>query len=179
MKKKGPSHIFPVFGSIRSLFILVFCTACASFDSYLETALNFSDVHQTELQAAQVALQEFTDSNECFMWITSTDSLGENYNYNNGYTKKYGGLYFISPEGYPDETYQNLYAFVSPLFSDDLHSIEASKDMIRFTVLLTSNIGTDSSLVWTNGEKAPTGTYPTVQRQRQLDAHWYAITASD
>ena len=95
------------------------------------------------------------------------------------YTKKYGGLYFISPEGYPDETYQNLYAFVSPLFSDDLHSIEASKDMIRFTVLLTSNIGTDSSLVWTNGEKAPTGTYPTVQRQRQLDAHWYAITASD
>ena len=120
-----------------------------------------------------------TDSNECFMWITSTDSLGENYNYNNGYTKKYGGLYFISPEGYPDETYQNLYAFVSPLFSDDLHSIEASKDMIRFTVLLTSNIGTDSSLVWTNGEKAPTGTYPTVQRQRQLDAHWYAITASD
>ena len=126
-----------------------------------------------------MALQEFTASNECFMWITSTDSLGENYNYNNGYTKKYGGLYFISPEGYPDETYQNLYAFVSPLFSDDLHSIEASKDMIRFTVLLTSNIGTDSSLVWTNGEKAPTGIYPTVQRQRQLDAHWYAITASD
>lgn len=93
--------------------------------------------------------------------------------------KKYGGLYFISSEEYRDETYQNLYAFVSPLFSDDLHSIEASKDMIRFTVLLTSNIGTDSSLVWTNGEKAPTGTYPTVQRQRQLDAHWYAITASD
>ena len=144
MKKKVQSYTFPVFGSILSLFILVFCTACASFDSYLETALNFYDAHQTELQAAQVALQEFTDSNECFMWITSTDSLGENYNYNNGYTKKYGGLYFISPEGYPDETYQNLYAFVSPLFSDDLHSIEASKDMIRFTVLLTSNVGTDS-----------------------------------
>ncbi|MFR4993931.1 MAG: hypothetical protein ACLTCV_04540 [Oscillospiraceae bacterium] len=88
MKKKVPSHIFPVFGSILSPFILVFCTACASFDSYLETALNFYDAHQTELQVAQVALQEFTDSNECFMWITSTDSLGENYNYNNGYTKK-------------------------------------------------------------------------------------------
>ena len=88
MKKKVQSYTFPVFGSILSLFILVFCTACASFDSYLETALNFYDAHQTELQAAQVALQEFTDSNECFMWITSTDSLGENYNYNNGYTKK-------------------------------------------------------------------------------------------
>ena len=60
MKKKVQSYTFPVFGSILSLFILVFCTACASFDSYLETALNFYDVHQTELQAAQAALQEFT-----------------------------------------------------------------------------------------------------------------------
>lgn len=67
MKKKVQSYTFPVFGSILSLFILVFCTACASFDSYLETALNFYDAHQTELQAAQVALQEFTDSNECFI----------------------------------------------------------------------------------------------------------------
>lgn len=41
MKKKVQSYTFPVFGSILSLFILVFCTACASFDSYLETALNF------------------------------------------------------------------------------------------------------------------------------------------
>ena len=62
MKEKVPSHIFPVFGSILSLFILVFCTACASFDSYLETALNFYDVHQTELQAAQAALQASTHS---------------------------------------------------------------------------------------------------------------------
>ena len=136
--------------------------------------------HRTELQAAQATLQDFAEANDDSMLIRPVEALGKDYQNEGVCVKRVNELYFISRKGeYAAEVYQSIYESVLPLFRDGLSGIAASGHQTQFCVVAAPELGLEASLIWTDGERAPTGSYPTVLRQQQLNQEWYAIVVSD
>ena len=178
--RKVRSAIFLALRVILALIIVFLCTACSRSDRYQETTLDFYDAHQVALQAAQAVLQDFADENDDSMLIRSVDALGKDYQNEGVCVKQVNELYFISRKGeYAAEVYQSIYESVLPLFRDGLSGIAASGHQTQFCVVAASERGLEASLIWTDGERVPTGSYPTVLRQQQLNQEWYAIVVSD
>ena len=180
MNKNIRVFAFPAVGIVLFLIIALFCTACSHTESYQETTMDFYAAHRTELQAAQATLQDFAEANDDSMLIRPVEALGKDYQNEGVCVKRVNELYFISRKGeYAAEVYQSIYESVLPLFRDVLSGIAASGHQTQFCVVAAPERGLEASLIWTEGERAPTGSYPTVLRQQQLNQEWYAIVVSD
>jgi hypothetical protein len=180
MNKNIRVFAFPAVGIVLFLIIALFCTACSHTESYQETTMDFYAAHRTELQAAQATLQDFAEANDDSMLIRPVEALGKDYQNEGVCVKRVNELYFISRKGeYAAEVYQSIYESVLPLFRDGLSGIAASGHQTQFCVVAAPERGLEASLIWTDGERAPTGSYPTVLRQQQLNQEWYAIVVSD
>lgn len=179
MNKNIRVFAFSAVGIVLFLIIALFCTACSHTESYQETTMDFYAAHRTELQAAQATLQDFAEANDDSMLIRPVEALGKDYQNEGVCVKRVNELYFISRKGeYAAEVYQSIYESVLPLFRDGLSGIAASGHQTQFCVVAAPELGLEASLIWTDGERAPTGSYPTVLRQ-QLNQEWYAIVVSD
>lgn len=160
--------------------LLIWLMCLPGIRGYREMAVEFYDAHRSELQEAQMVLRNFADENEeDLVRICSVRIVGEDYETTVPSAKRYGELYFITEKEYPEEVYQKLSNAVFTLFEDGLSSINIMEHQVRFIVKRVASEGFESLVVWTDGEEAPTGTYPTTQAKQQLDAHWFALVVSD
>ena len=120
--------------------------------------MDFYAAHRTELQAAQATLQDFAEANDDSMLIRPVEALGKDYQNEGVCVKRVNELYFISRKGeYAAEVYQSIYESVLPLFRDGLSGIAASGHQTQFCVVAAPELGLEASLIWTDGERAPTG----------------------
>ena len=163
MNKNIRVFAFSAVGIVLFLIIALFCTACSHTESYQETTMDFYAAHRTELQAAQATLQDIAEANDDYMLIRPVEDLGKDYQNESVCVKRV----------------QSIYESVLPLFRDGLSGIAASGHQTQFCVVAAPELGLEASLIWTDGERAPTGSYPTVLRQQQLNQEWYAIVVSD
>ena len=177
-KKKLVILLTAAVGVLLALLIWLMCLP--GIRGYREMAVEFYDAHRSELQEAQMVLRNFADENEeDLVRICSVRIVGEGYETTVPSAKRYGELYFITEKEYPEEAYQKLSNAVFTLFEDGLSSINIMEHQVRFIVKRVASEGFESLVVWTDGEEAPTGTYPTTQAKQQLDAQWFALVVSD
>ena len=177
-KKKLVILLTAAVGVLLALLIWLMCLP--GIRGYREMAVEFYDAHRSELQKAQMVLRNFADENEEeLVRICSVSIVGEDYETTVPSAKRYGELYFITEKEYPEEAYQKLSNAVFTLFAEGLSSINIMKHQVRFIVKRVASEGFESLVVWTDGEEAPTGTYPTTQAKQQLDAQWFALVVSD
>lgn len=159
--------------------LLIWLMCLPGIRGYREMAVEFYDAHRSELQAAQLALQDDIGTGKNPVWIDTVEELGSDYQ-NDGVTvRRYHDLYIISKEEYPEATYQMLYEVAQPLFREGLSGISVSSYQIQFCVKSSPSMGREASLVWSDGTHEPSGSYPTVLEKQQLDTHWFALVVSD
>lgn len=159
--------------------LLIWLMCLPGIRGYREMAVEFYDAHRSELQAAQLALQDDIGTGKNPVWIDTVEELGSDYQ-NDGVTvRRYHDLYIISKEEYPEATYQMLYEVAQPLFHEGLSGISVSSYQIQFCVKSSPSMGREASLVWSDGTHEPSGSYPTVLEKQQLDTHWFALVVSD
>jgi len=159
--------------------LLIWLMCLPVIRGYREMAVEFYDAHRSELQAAQLALQDDIGTGKNPVWIDTVEELGSDYQ-NDGVTvRRYHDLYIISQEEYPEATYQMLYEVAQPLFHEGLSGISVSSYQIQFCVKSSPSMGREASLVWSDGTHEPSGSYPTVLEKQQLDTHWFALVVSD
>lgn len=159
--------------------LLIWLMCLPGIRGYREMAVEFYDAHRSELQAAQLALQDDIGTGKNPVWIDTVEELGSDYQ-NDGVTvRRYHDLYIISQEEYPEATYQMLYEVAQPLFHEGLSGISVSSYQIQFCVKSSPSMGREASLVWSDGTHEPSGSYPTVLEKQQLDTHWFALVVSD
>lgn len=159
--------------------LLIWLMCLPGIRGYREMAVEFYDAHRVELQAAQLALQDYIGTGKNPVWIDTVEELGSDYQ-NDGVTvRRYHDLYIISKEEYPEATYQMLYEVAQPLFHEGLSGISVSSYQIQFCVKSSPSMGREASLVWSDGTHEPSGSYPTVSEKQQLDTHWFALVVSD
>lgn len=159
--------------------LLIWLMCLPGIRGYREMAVEFYDAHRSELQAAQLALQDDIGTGKNPVWIDTVEELGSDYQ-NDGVTvRRYHDLYIISKEEYPEATYQMIYEVAQPLFHEGLSGISVSSYQIQFCVKSSPSMGREASLVWSDGTHEPSGSYPTVLEKQQLDTHWFALVVSD
>lgn len=178
-RKKKIIILLSVAVGVLLVALLIWLMCLPGIRGYREMAVEFYDAHRSELQAAQLALQDDIGTGKNPVWIDTVEELGSDYQ-NDGVTvRRYHDLYIISKEEYPEATYQMLYEVAQPLFHEGLSGISVSSYQIQFCVKSSPSMGREASLVWSDGTHEPSGSYPTVLEKQQLDTHWFALVVSD